>query len=220
MMTAVNDDLREALHARWTADLSGVPAPAEAVDTAFAKVVWRYDKPHRHYHTLTHVSSVLDVIDELEPRNGSPSPTRMAGWLHDVIYNPFRYDNEANSADYSRKLFGDLGLTGVVLYETARLIELTAGHKVADGDRAGAILADADLSILGAAPDIYDGYARAVRAEYSIVTEELFRTARADVLDGFLARPRLYYTDTMYERLEAAARANLTRERHALSADN
>jgi predicted metal-dependent HD superfamily phosphohydrolase len=216
MMTPVKESLRESLQARWAADLAGAPASAADVEVAFAKVLWRYDKPHRRYHTLVHIASVLDVIDELEPPNASPSPTRLAGWLHDIIYDPSRYDNEVASARYARKLLGNLGLTGVVLYETARLIEMTAGHKVAAGDRAGSVLADADLSILGSPPAVYDDYARRIRAEYSYLSHELFNPARIDVLDGFLTRPRIFVTDTMHERFDTAARDNLTRERARL----
>jgi predicted metal-dependent HD superfamily phosphohydrolase len=39
----------------------------------------------------------------------------------------------------------------------------------------------------------------------------LFRRKRREILQQFLARPHLYSTTFFRERLEAAARANLTR---------
>jgi predicted metal-dependent HD superfamily phosphohydrolase len=50
-----------------------------------------------------------------------------------------------------------------------------------------------------------------VRDEYRHVPELLFRTKRRSVLQGFLARPRLYNTEAYVDRLEAQARANLRR---------
>ena len=56
--------------------------------------------------------------------------------------------------------------------EVVRLVLLTAGHEVEPGDRNGAVLVDADLSILGAPPERYARYAADVRAEYAHVDDD------------------------------------------------
>ena len=61
-------------------------------------------------------------------------------------------------------------------------------------------------------------YAAAIRREYTAVPEAAWRLGRAQVLDRFLARPRLYQTDLFHDRLEAAARANLAAEAAGLRA--
>jgi predicted metal-dependent HD superfamily phosphohydrolase len=76
---------------------------------------------------------------------------------------------------------------------------------------------DADLVILGAAADRYDRYAADVRKEYAHVPEADYRAGRSAVLKKFLERPRLYFTEAMRERFEAAARENLQREIMLLS---
>jgi predicted metal-dependent HD superfamily phosphohydrolase len=165
-----------------------------------------------------HVEAVLDTIDELladEPVEDAVA-VRFAGWLHDVVYDPTRADNEAASAVYARRALSMLRVPMATVDETARLIELTAGHGVPPGDRNGAVLVDADLSILGAPGDTYDRYAADIRAEYGHVADADFRVGRARVLEDLLAHEPLFTTATARARFEDAARANLTRERARL----
>ena len=80
----------------------------------------------------------------------------------------------------------------------------------------GAVVADVDLTILGEPPDRFDAYQAAIRREYSWVPSFVYRRRRARLLEGFLARERIYATDRFYERYEAAARRNLARALHDL----
>jgi predicted metal-dependent HD superfamily phosphohydrolase len=73
-------------------------------------------------------------------------------------------------------------------------------------------LVDADLSILGTPPALYDGYARAVRAEYSWVATAAYRDGRTAVLGGILARPSIYLHQSYQDLFESQARVNLSRE--------
>ena len=75
------------------------------------------------------------------------------------------------------------------------------------------VLLDADLAILGAAPQRYARYAADIRKEYAWVPEADYRAGRAGILERFLARQRIYYHPSMDE---AAARRNLAREIAAL----
>jgi predicted metal-dependent HD superfamily phosphohydrolase len=134
------------------------------------------------------------------------------------VYDPRGGDNEAASA----KLAGDelprLGVPADRVAEVARLVLLTAGHRVEPGDRNGALLADADLAILASPPDRYDAYASAVRAEYAHVPDELFRIGRSHVLENLLELPERYRVVPDRADWERAARANLARELGVLRA--
>ena len=68
---------------------------------------------------------------------------------------------------------------------------------------------DMDLSILGASPEAFDAYEAGVRHEYREVPEEAFRNGRAAILEGFLARDFLYFSDWGRAQFERAARTNL-----------
>lgn len=176
--------------------------PASGGGAALADLLARYAEPHRHYHTLAHVRAVLAEL----PAAGEA--LRFAAWYHDAIYDAKSNDNEERSADLMRSA---LSVSDDIKGEAARLILLTKTHAAAADDRDGLALLDADLAVLGAADDVYDGYAAAIRREYAWVPEEAYRKGRADVLRRFLGRERIYHTGRMRGR-EAAARANLLRE--------
>ena len=56
-----------------------------------------------------------------------------------------------------------------------------------------------------------------MREEYAFVPEPIFRAGRRRILQGFLERPVLYFSDWGRDRFEVAARANLTRSIAALA---
>jgi len=142
--------------------------------------------------------------------------TALAAWFHDAVYDPTDTGNEAASAELARDQLVPLGIDPAVVAEVERLIRLTAGHVIEADDLAGALLADADLSILGAPADLYDRYAEQIRLEYDHVPIGAYRVGRADILARFLDRIRLFQTRAGRERWEHTARANLERERRAL----
>ncbi len=213
-----------AARQRWYDLVGPFGASDEAIDAALDDIVARYGEDHRHYHTIHHVLDVLGTLDELLLDPTTPpvaaddrSALRAAGWLHDVVYDPTRHDNEARSADLARAVLTGLGVDPVVVDESARLIELTAGHEVGDDDHNGMLLADADLAILGAAPDRYERYTEQVRREYAHVPDEPFRAGRIAVLESFARRAPLFHTFAAVERFEELARENLRAELDALA---
>ena len=97
--------------------------------------------------------------------------------------------------------------------EVERLILATrhgASPADADSDPDLALLLDLDLSILGADRATYATYAEAIRREYAIVPDAIYRPGRRRVLTEFLARPRIYATPVdLHDLWETAARTNL-----------
>jgi predicted metal-dependent HD superfamily phosphohydrolase len=203
---------RQALEARWAGLLTALGCDPEPARAAFAAVAANYTAPDRHYHTLDHVRDVLDTVTSLWGRAKPPSALLLAAWLHDAVYDTHAADNEERSADFARALLRPLGLSEKLLDEAARLILLTKGHRAEAGDRAGQVLLDADLAVLGADEAAYDRYAAAIRREYAWVPEGDYRAGRARVLEDFLRRQRIYHAAEMHAGAEPAARRNLARE--------
>lgn len=178
-----------------------------------------YAEPHRRYHSRAHIEACLN---ELAAVPGLSDRDRRlltwALWWHDAIYDPTRGDNEEASADLARRDLPALGATPDEVDEVARLILLTKGHSVAEGDRLGALMVSIDLSVLGGDPDAYDAYADGVRHEYAHVPEPAFRAGRARVMRHFLEAPVLYADSAFRARLEEKARANIAREIAGLEA--
>jgi predicted metal-dependent HD superfamily phosphohydrolase len=172
-----------------------------------------YDEPHRRYHTRRHIEDCLKKLaawPDLAARERRL--LTWAIWWHDAVYDPKAPDNEARSAAIALRDLPDLGATREEAEEVARLVALTAGHHVGEGDPLGAAMVSIDLSILAAPRAAYDAYARAVRAEYAHVPDKAWRRGRAAVLQRFLDAPVIFPDPAFRTAHEAAARANLERE--------
>lgn len=177
------------------------------------ELIARYGEPHRRYHAMAHIEDCLTQISASADLTADQRDLlETAIWFHDAIYDPTRNDNEAASADLARERLSADGADPAFVAEVERLILLTAGHSVSDGDTLGARLVSIDLSILGAEPDRYAAYARAIREEYAHVPEPLYRAGRAAIMGRFLESPALFADPVWAERYEAQARANIARE--------
>jgi predicted metal-dependent HD superfamily phosphohydrolase len=172
----------------------------------------RYSQPHRRYHNLMHIEDVLLRIEELEPPVEHELALALAAWFHDAVYQPGKGDNEDRSAYVAYDALEQIGAEPDLIAEVVRLVRLTAHHDPADDDSPGAVLCDADLAILAAAPDRYREYATAIRQEYVHVPDATFRAGRAAVLRGFLERPRIFHTAYGHDQWEERARANIAAE--------
>jgi predicted metal-dependent HD superfamily phosphohydrolase len=179
-----------------------------------AELLARWSEPHRRYHTVDHLRTVLAVVDAWADAAARPDLVRLALWGHDAIYDPRAAGdaNEQASAILSARLLHRCTVPAAAVAEVMRLVRLTAGHCVARGDRDGALLADADLAVLAGDWPAYAVYAAQIRQEYAHVPDEAFRLGRGRVLEGLLALPELYHTPQLHEAWEARARANVSRE--------
>lgn len=205
----------ETLVRRWRAAAVGAGAPDTAELTAAGEgLLTRWREPHRRYHTVEHLTAVLDVVDRYAGHADRPDLVRLAAWCHDAVYDPRAAGdtNERASAALAGTLLTALGVPGPAVAGVRRLVLLTAGHAVTDDDRDGALLCDADLAVLAADPPRYDDYAARIRQEYAHVPEAAFRAGRATVLATLLDLPALYHVPELAGRWEAPARANLARE--------
>jgi predicted metal-dependent HD superfamily phosphohydrolase len=210
----------EGLIDRWCAAARGAGATGRGELVAAGELLLaRWREPLRHYHTVAHLTAVLDVVDAYAALADRPDLVRLAAWTHDAVYDPRAAGdaNERDSADLAGRLLAGLGVPAATVAEVRRLVLLTAGHAVAPGDADGALLCDADLAILAAPAEEYDRYASAIRREYAHLPDEVFRSGRAAVLAGLLALPALFRTPPLAALGEGPARANLSRERYALT---
>jgi len=179
-----------------------------------------YRAEDRHYHNLAHIEAMLALAADYRALLSDPEAVEAAIWFHDAIYDSKAKDNEARSASLARnKLAGrtDAGR----LDRIGAMILATATHQLPRFDddaatRDASLFLDMDLSILGAAPDAFDVYERAVRREYGWVEEPMWRAGRGAVLKDFLARPRIFHTEELRQRFEPQARLNMARSLEAL----
>jgi predicted metal-dependent HD superfamily phosphohydrolase len=174
----------------------------------------------RAYHNLKHVLKCREAITDLSERL-SLGTVMLAIWFHDIIYDPLESDNEEKSAGIARVclIAGHTGCTtdnhklvdGVV-----RLI-LATDHqdKPESGDEQ--IIADVDMSILGALPHEYDDYRMGIAAEFARtnVPPRDFVRGRVDFLERYLTAT-IFYTDYFHHKFNDRANENIRSELHKL----
>ena len=206
------------LAAAWLRTAAAVGA-RDDVAGAGADLLSRWVEPHRHYHDLAHLDSVLNAVDVLSVGAGVPDVdlVRMGAWFHDAVYDPTATDNEARSALLAEKVLRGLRVPPMRIAEVVRLVVLTTTHDPGPDDRDGAVLCDADLAVLAGDELSYASYVDAVREEYGHLDDATFTAGRAAVLRSLLDRPTLFSTDHGRTTWEAAARRNVSAELQRLA---
>jgi predicted metal-dependent HD superfamily phosphohydrolase len=182
------------------------------IQHSFQQLVAAYSSDDRYYHTLVHIQQVLNSIESLQCDFTNLSAVCLAGWFHDVVYDPQRQDNESCSALYTESILHSLNVPQDLIAEVQRLILLTQSHQVEEDNNNGKILLDADLAILGTSPERYQIYVQQIRQEYDWLSEEAFHIGRTQFLQNMLHRHSIYQTLPMQQTAEAQARINLNRE--------
>jgi predicted metal-dependent HD superfamily phosphohydrolase len=200
-------ELNQKWHQCWV-DRSLQPE----IELLFGLLVKEYSKPDRRYHNLNHINHVLTTIDRFKLELHDPVAVKLAAWFHDFVYNPQASDNEVQSAELAKELLAAVNISSATIDRIQQLILATQGHQIDSHDADRSIFLDADLAILGTDPTQYQDYARSIRQEYSWVSDTAYQLGRTKVLESFLQRDRLYYTDLLFNELESLARINMQQE--------
>jgi predicted metal-dependent HD superfamily phosphohydrolase len=198
----MNDTLRQ----KWLDLLSAWTVDPELSDPDFKDICKHYTEPGRFYHALDHIRAMLETVDRLACFARNLNVVKLAVWLQDVIYDSRASDNEQRSAQYTEQFCHQLSVPEVRVVSS--LILRTKTHD-AEGDPDAQVLIDADLAILGASESAYRTCADQIRKEYAWVPESNYRSGRRQMLERFLATPRIFH---LLEYLEEPARLNIAAE--------
>jgi predicted metal-dependent HD superfamily phosphohydrolase len=190
---------------RWDAVLPGH-------DALFLDLLDRWGEEHRKYHGRTHLLSVLEALDLLTDPADPPRTVVLAAWFHDAVYRGIAGQDEEESARLAEDRLLHAGLSEEEAYEVGRLVRLTADHRPDPADNDGALLCDADLSVLGGEPRQYARYLSAVREDFAHIGDDDFAVGRAAVVRHLLELEPLFNTARGRELWADAARRNLKSE--------
>jgi predicted metal-dependent HD superfamily phosphohydrolase len=165
----VNVADRSQLESRWR----GLCAAAGLTGTGDADEAGRwlldaYGAANRAYHNLAHLAHCLAEFDAVRTRAADPAAAELGIWFHDSVYDPARADNEERSADWARGVLAYLGAGEALTADVAAIVLATrhAGPPPAEPADA-ALVADADLAILGQPPAAFEAFEQAIRAATS-----------------------------------------------------
>jgi len=198
------------LEQRWNRLVAASGAEISAAQSHFSNLCQAYTEPQRHYHTLDHITQMLNWLDEAGVDDVA---ALWAAWYHDWVYNPGKKDNEARSGVQASAVLSEIGVEASIIGRVVRIIEATKDHKV-DGaaDQVLHFVLDADMAILGVPEQQYEQYCSAVRSEFKSVPNFLYKRGRKKFLQSVLKQEKIYSTDWFFERFEAQARINVELE--------
>lgn len=171
----------------------------------------------RAYHNLNHLQEMINHFPEDSsfrlPESRQAALFGIALIYHDIIYRAGRKDNEKRSADQAEAALLQVGASKEEADYCRRLIMATKTHQP-DGPEADdqCLLIDLDLAVLARMPEGYDVYSLAVRKEFSLYPDFLYRPGRRKALQHFLEQDFIYHTSVFRKHFEESARDNLTRE--------
>ncbi len=177
----------------------------------FEELVHMYSTPPRAYHNLDHVMQCLDEFEQIVSSAEDANAVEFAIWYHDCIYDSTRKDNEDMSASKAYDVALMLGQSFGFADKVAGLIDATKHRRTPPWSQDAKLIIDIDLSILGQSDAVFDEYEENIRKEYRFVPDDFFRSGRAEILQSFLDRPSIYYTDFFKAKYEEPARRNLKR---------
>lgn len=208
------NQITDKLFQNWYELLQNFDINQAAIKKTFTQIVSAYSTPNRYYHNLEHIHHVLEVIQTLKSQNEDLETTtvQLAAWFHDIVYDSKAKDNEEKSAEYAVEFLLSLSIPSNVIKNVKRLILTTQHHQTLTDDFDAQVLLDADLAILGSSATDYDRYTQSIRQEYIWVPEAKYFAARKKILENFLQRDNIYFTNLMQQTKDKIARTNLESE--------
>jgi len=205
------------LQSRWVllCDEIGL---TDASQTLFTNLQKHYTETQRMYHNFSHIHAMLKLCDQHVSEIENYRVLRLAVWYHDIIYRATRKDNELKSAEYALDALADSNLSTPEFDQLKQLIISTKSHDILLNNFDNRLMLDLDLGVLAASREAYTHYTHAIRREYKIYPDFLYKKGRKKVLQHFLERKQIYFTPIFQTEHEADARENLIWEKVKLSA--
>ena len=185
-------------------------------DESLIKQLWsevekHYTSKGRYYHTLLHLQNMYTQLLAVKEQIVDWDTLLFSLIYHDIIYRTTRKDNEERSAVLAEKRLVQISYPQEKTRLCVQQILATKSHTFSIDSDAN-YFTDADLSILGADWPEYEQYTKAIRKEYSIYPDLLYKTGRSKVLQHFSAMQRIYKTEYFYYLYEVKAKENINKE--------
>ena len=177
----------------------------------WAEIEQNYSTPKRHYHTLSHLDSLLKQLLEVKDNIEIWETILFTLFYHDIIYNALKSDNEEQSARLAENRMKQINVPYQIIENCKSQILATKKH-FENSNSDTNYFTDADLSVLGQDYETYKTYFQNVRKEYSIYPNIIYNSGRKKVLKHFLEMERIYKTEYFYGTFENQAKLNLQTE--------
>lgn len=177
-----------------------------------------YNGEFRMYHTFSHLAHLFREMTMVEEHIQDIQALAFAIFYHDAIYETFQDEfekNEKQSAEMAENFLSKYNEQ--LAAKVSELILSTEKHSALRDDKDFAYFLDMDLAILGSNPQVYKTYSLNIRDEYAWVSNVAYNEERAQALNKFLIKEKIYQTSEFYERYEKQARDNIVVELESLA---
>jgi len=196
----------------WIVLLSQFTSNEELITSSWQEIYEQYTQKNRAYHNLTHIHSMLQEAQQHEALLEDKEVVHFSIWLHDIIYNSLKKDNEQQSAEVAKRILSQTNLNKDRIDRCYQQILLTIKHEpLPTSSIDEKLLIDFDLEILSRDWKGYQTYCQQIRKEYWMYPSFLYKKGRKKAMEHFLKRPAIYQT-AIYQQKEAQARENIQRE--------
>lgn len=175
------------------------------------EIIEKYTEPHRSYHNLSHLYSMLMMAEEYYDFIENPILFELSIWFHDLIYDPKRNDNEEKSAERAVELLSPF-LADSFLENLKQIILSTINHTPILKNNDSKLFLDLDMSVLASDSTVYEKYTSAIRKEFSIFSDEIYIAGRKSVLGKFIEGENIFFTEFFQENFEKQAIENIQNE--------
>ncbi|KAE8454686.1 hypothetical protein EG329_000309 [Mollisiaceae sp. DMI_Dod_QoI] len=206
--SSIEQDIRSSF-GKLASQLGG---DKQTIEKWTESLLTRYSESQRRYHTTTHIHSMLNCLTMSQSLVNNSTAIQLFIFFHDWVYDPQRHDNELQSIAIFEDFAREVNISEDIRNTVSHYIEATITHTMNYQDDTDLKLClDYDLEVLGRDSAQYRLYASQIRDEYSEFSEQKYASGRIAVLEKFLARDRLFFTE-FYKELEECARENLRGE--------
>ncbi|MFL5753468.1 MAG: adenylyltransferase/cytidyltransferase family protein [Bacteroidia bacterium] len=150
-------------------------------------VLDRYGEHHRFYHTLQHVTFLLNKLEEKKLLEDKVY--FLTAVFHDAVYDPRSTSNEEDSRDYFLHEAKNALITGEEKKEISQLILDTKAHQ-ASSERSQLFI-ELDLGIFDEPLDKLIEYEQQIFKEFQFVDYKTYKEKRIEILRKFNTNGRL-----------------------------
>lgn len=175
-------------------------------DRVFGLIVDSYTEYYRLYHNLDHIEDCLVKLESVVDQCERSLEVKWAIFFHDIIYNIGSKMNEELSAELATKWLPEEKRN----YVNNLILATVHNDKIGGTD--AAIIADIDLSTLGAPFEEFDKYDKNIRLEYCGILKEVYVTNRCIFLENLLNKSSIFKRPYFYNRYEDIARNNINKK--------
>lgn len=194
----------EGRRRHWNIDLE----LSKPVITHIETINRKYSEPHRFYHNKNHIATMWIAISEAEE---AQELTHLEAWylriatqLHDYVYDPYKTDNESQSAEHLKILYPGLSdrdkyVITVLILSTA--VDTYKAYPRGSDDNEVDFLVDwiryLDLISFSEQQHLLPGNFINIMKEYQMYPYPAFREANLGVLETFRHTP--YMPEHVYK---------------------